>query len=176
MARILAHFEREDIATLVSLGRFSRPAESAFLVDVLERRLELILERYLTELSPLGDARLDGDVLALTDFALRRRVRPPQAFAFRARQAELGGSEPISVQANTDGSVRVLLRHHRTPSSVPLADASRYVVVTIDDRVARYPLRAHLYDFGPGRGFELVGLERSTAGYDERIALEKDRR
>ena len=33
-------------------------------------------------------------------------------------------------------------------------------VVTLADGAASHPLRAHLYDLGPQRGYRLVGLER----------------
>ncbi len=36
----------------------------------------------------------------------------------------------------------------------------RYVVVDLKNGDARGPLRAHLYDLGPARGFRLVGIER----------------
>ena len=38
--------------------------------------------------------------------------------------------------------------------------ASRYVVVDVANGQAPGPLRAHLYDLGPRRGFKLVGIER----------------
>ena len=41
-----------------------------------------------------------------------------------------------------------------------LDDAVRYVVVVLENGVASYPLAAHLYDLGPGRGYRVVGIER----------------
>jgi hypothetical protein len=38
--------------------------------------------------------------------------------------------------------------------------ASRYVVVTIANGAAKYPLRAHFYDLGARGGYRLVGIER----------------
>ncbi len=170
MARILAHFEHDDIRTLVSLGRFSSPEKSDFLSQVLERRLELILERYLLVLSPLADANMESDnVLALTDWARRRTVRPERAFSYRAVIQRASGASALSVQADGGGMVRLILPHGVFSPNVPANDATRYVVLTIDDGVARYPLQVHLYDLGAGRGFVLVGIERPTERFDELV-------
>ena len=45
----------------------------------------------------------------------------------------------------------------------PDADPSRYVIVTIGNRFAKYPLEVHLYDLGPSRGVRVVGVERTLA-------------
>jgi hypothetical protein len=167
MARILARFERDDIAALVSLGRFSRPAESAFLTDVLEHRLERILARYLTVLSPLADPTLDRDHLSFVDLARRRGVKAGTAFAYRARLVAGDRNLPLAAELVSGGGVRVTLPHRAFAAGLGDDAAERYLVVSIDDGVARYPLRAHLYDLGAERGFRLVGLERPTERFDD---------
>lgn len=168
MARILSRFGHDDIRALVSLGRFSRPEQSAFLTGVLEGRLQKILGRYLTVLSPLGDARLEGDdELVLTDLARRRAVKPEGAFRYRAFRATERDGRPLSVRAEPGGTLRIRLPHGAFAPAVRPDAAARYLIVTIDNGVARYPLRVHLYDQGRGRGFHLVGIERPDDGYDE---------
>jgi len=168
MARILARFTREDLGLLVSLGRFSRPEQSAFLAGVLEQRLQRILERYLTVLSPLTDPRIEeGGVLVLTDLARARAVKPPQGFAYRARLSTPDGEVRLSLRAEAGGTVRIPLPPHAVAAGVPLDDARRYRVVTVDDGAARYPLRVHLYELGAKRGFRLVGLERPSESFDD---------
>jgi hypothetical protein len=59
----------------------------------------------------------------------------------------------------------VTLPHRVFPRAVPAADPSRYLVVTLDNGAAAFPLRAHLYDLGVERGFRLVGLERPIESF-----------
>lgn len=167
MARILSRFERDDIRALVTLGRFSKPEQAAFLTGVLEGRLQKILERYLLRLSALSDAHLEGDTLVLTDLARRRSVRPASAFAYRAAVATPRGATTVRPGTGAAGSVRIALPHAGVASSVAANDAERYLVVTVDNGVSRYPLRAHLYDLGAGRGFRLVGVERPEQPFAE---------
>ena len=119
-------------------------------------RLEKILSRYLTRLSPLGDVHLEGgDNLCATDFALRRQVRDPASFRFEAAV----GQTPVPVRLR-DASVCLALPHVAADGGSPDGDPSRYIDVTVTDGVARGPLVAHLYDLGPARGFVLAGLDR----------------
>jgi hypothetical protein len=53
-----------------------RRLAAQFIGKVLEVRLERILERYLTRLSPLGDVHIEGGSnLCALDLARRREVR-----------------------------------------------------------------------------------------------------
>lgn len=156
MARILSRFDRDDVTALASLGRFAKPEHTQFIADILERRLERILERYLLRLSPLADARIEGnDVLCVTDLAHRRHVRPDDAFRYTATRA----AQSLNVTARGDADVCVTLAH-APASNAPENDPSRYTVVRITNGAARYPLLVHLYDLGAEHGFRLAGLER----------------
>jgi hypothetical protein len=161
MARILSRFDRADIDALVTLGDFSNGRHAAFLAEVLEQRLRRILERYLLRLSPLADGRVErGHELALTDLAARRGVRSSRPYVYRARIDDAAGGRSIPVRVGAHGEVRVKLPHRVFPRALPAADPARYVVVTLDNGAADFPLRAHLYDLGTEHGFRLVGLER----------------
>jgi hypothetical protein len=166
MARILSRFDRADIEALVALGDFSRREHADFLAEVLEQRLRRILERYLLRLSPLADGRLErGNELALTDLAARRGVRSRRRYAYRARVDDPAGGRDVPVRVDARGEVRVKLPHRVFPRGMPAADPSRYLVVTLDNGAAEFPLRAHLYDLGAERGFRLVGIERSDESF-----------
>jgi hypothetical protein len=167
MARILSRFDRDDIRALVTLGRFSDPAQAAFLSGVLEGRLARIAERYLLRLSPLADARVEGDLLVLTDLARRRSVRPAQSFEYRAALATPDGVRAVRPDVGAAGSVRIALPHGTFRAGLAANDAYRYRVVTIDNGASRFPLRAHLYDLGKGRGFRLVGIERPEQSFGD---------
>jgi hypothetical protein len=150
MARILARFTPDMVQALAAMGQFSDPADTAYLGTLLEGRLEKILERYLTRLSPLAEVRVSGNELCATDLAEWRHLRPAEAFAYAARVAE-GGS--LQVRREPGGRVCVTVPHGQP-----------YVRVVLRDGVARGALVAHLYDAGPAAGFTLAGLERLEGG------------
>jgi hypothetical protein len=159
MARILARFSPEMVSTLAAMGRFSDPGDTAYIATVLNGRLERILQRYLTRLSPLADVRVNGQAsLCSLDLARVRRVRGESAFRYSA----IAGGHALPVAAPSDGSVCVTLPRLGAASDPGVRDDSpqRYLVVTITNGVAPGPLVAHLYDLGPARGYKLVGLER----------------
>jgi len=157
MARILSRLSPDLVRALAAAGQFSDPSNATYLGEVLEGRLDKILDRYLTRLSPIADVRVDGGALCGTDLAARSGVRDPALFRFRAQTRD---GLPLPV-AMSDASSFCVAIPHRAPDGGPADDdASRYVGVAIEDGVARGPLLAYLYDLGPSRGFRLVGLER----------------
>ena len=161
MARILSKFERADIDRLVSLGEFSNPDHAAFLAEVLERRLQRILERYLSRLSPLAEPRVEGPRgLCLLDLARRRNVAPGFEFKYDARLLAGRKRTPLRAERRPGGDVCFRLPQHAPDGGSPDDDPSRYAVVLIANHFAKYPLAVHLYDLGPSRGLRIVGLER----------------
>jgi hypothetical protein len=161
MARILSRFDRADVEALVSLGKFSRPEYSLFLSEVLEQRLRRIVDRYLTRLSPIADLRVEGENrLCAVDLLRRRSAKPEGAFRYRARAHRTGGTAELRVERFDAGRVCTTLPRVQAAPGAPPSDASRYVVVVLENGAASYPLFAHLYDLGPKRGYRLVGIER----------------
>jgi hypothetical protein len=158
MARILSRFTPQMVRTLAELAKLSEPANTDYLESVLEGRLEKILERYLTRLSPIADVRLESaDRMCAVDLAERRGLRDPSAFRYTAR---LVGGAWLPVERRPGAEICVTLPHVAPALGPPDAAPERYVRVRIGDGVARGPLVVHLYDLGPGRGFFLAGLER----------------
>ena len=155
MARILAHFTPEMVRKLAELGRFSDPRKTEYLAKVLEARLQAILSRYLTRLSPLGHLHLDGDTLCATDLAEMRHVRPADAFRYSAKM----GDRALIVARKGGGEICIALPHVAPDGGLADDAAERYLAVTVDDGVAK-PLVAYLYDLGAQRGHRLVGVER----------------
>jgi hypothetical protein len=146
MARILAHFTPAMVRALARAGDFSDPSNTEYLATVLEERLERILQRYLTRLSPIGDVHVEGEGRVCgVDFAEMRRVQQPARFHYSAR---LGGAA-LAVTHGDGGRVCV---------DVPRSGDGRYVRVEIEDGVARGALVAYLYD--TARGLKLAGIER----------------
>lgn len=145
MARILARFTPDLVQTLARMGRFTDSSNTRYLTSVLEGRLDRILDRYLTRVSPIASLRVEGAELCGVDLADWRGVR--EAFRFHyAAQTSRGAR--LAVTRGAAGSFCVAL-----PRGEP------YLRVVVDDGVAQGKLVAHLYDLGP-RGFKLVGIER----------------
>ena len=145
MARILAHFTPEMVHTLAVMGDFSDPAQTAYIEHVMEGRLEKVLERWLTRLSPIGDVRIEGDKLCGVDMAELRGLRAPSSFRYSAHTK----TTSFAVTREPHGRVCAALRH----------GPEQYMRVDIEDGVAKGKLVAHVYDLGE-HGFKLAGLER----------------
>jgi hypothetical protein len=149
MARILARFTPETIRAVAEPGRFTDPRNTAYLAGVLEARLERILERYLLGLSPLTEVHMEGSArLCAADLAEKRRLRDPARFHYAAHVVG-GRGRALAVSRRANAEVCVDLVH----------DREKYVVVAVEDGVARGKLLVHLYDLGVD-GFKLAGLER----------------
>lgn len=160
MARILSRFDTDEIHDIVALGKFSKPGATEHITYMLEMRLRLILERYLTRLSPLADLRSTPNAICATDLARRRNVGAPSRYVYTAEARGAGGARRLTVSTGAEGEVCVDLPHV-APDGGPPDDASaRYVVVRVTNGLAEGPLDAHVVDLGPKRGFKVVGLER----------------
>jgi hypothetical protein len=158
MARILARFTPEMVGALAKMGQFSDPTHTDYLTSVLQGRLEKILDRYLTRLSPIADVRVEGsDRLCAVDLASKRRVAGVERLHYSARLSRGDG-----LTVSTDDGIRICIAlPHVAPGQGPPDDApERYVGVTVEDGIAEGPLLAYLYDLGPTRGYRLAGLER----------------
>jgi hypothetical protein len=161
MARILARFTPEMIRALAEAASFTDPRSTDYLAQVLEGRLARILDRYLTRLSPIADVHVEGgNLLCGVDLAEWRHVSAATRFRYAAR---LGTSLPLPVQQGEQGRICVAIPHVSPDRGAPDDAPSRYVRVTLLDGVAESPLRAHLYDLGPTRGYRLAGIERPAS-------------
>jgi hypothetical protein len=158
MARILAGFTPAMVRALAEMAQLEDPANTDYLESVLAGRLQKILERYLTRVSPITHVHVEGTgTVCGVDLAEQRALRPHAAFAYTARFVHGGW---LQVERRAGAEVCVALPHV-APDGGPADDApSRYVRVRIQDGVAKGPLVAHFYDLGPARGYRLVGLER----------------
>jgi len=155
MARILARFTPEMVETLSRMGKFSDPRKTVYLANVLQGRLDRILARYLTRLSPLADVHVAGtDRLCAEDLAETRQLRLATEFRYDVRFSSGAPEQQLPVTRPPEGGICVTLPH------VAADGAERPVRVTIADGVASGALVAQLYDLGPARGYRLAGLER----------------
>jgi hypothetical protein len=159
MARILAGFTPPMIRTLAEMAQFEDPSNTDYLESVLSGRLQKILQRYLTRVSPITHVHVEGtSVVCGVDLAEQRGLRDAGSFRYAAR---LVGGGWLPVERRVGAQVCVTLPHVATDGGSMADDApGRYVRVRIQDGVARGPLVAHFYDLGPTRGYRLVGLER----------------
>ena len=164
MARILARFTDPMVDELVKVGDYSDPIDVAYLTKTLKQRRDIILKRYLSRLSPIGQVHMvENERLCGVDEARYAHVAPDNAFHYAARLYAPPSYDPrwsLRTMPSGDGEICVELAHLPIADGVPDGDPSRYVIVDVADTFAKGPLRAHLYDLGKQRGFRLVGLER----------------
>ncbi len=69
-ARQLATFTDEDIATIVSTGRYNEPATEAWIVKCLVERRNTIIETYFEQVLPLDRFEIVGDELKFVDLGV----------------------------------------------------------------------------------------------------------
>jgi hypothetical protein len=162
--RIISRFTLEDIERIVAKGDYTQAKHTNFLVAQLLLRQEAILKRYFAKLSPVADLQVKGTQLCGTDLAKKTGTFDPDEFHYRARMysgESLDDARPLATPAVTDnGTVCASLVHVAADGGVPDDSPARYVVVDVQNGKAKGPLRAHLYDLGPTKGFRLVGIER----------------
>lgn len=164
MARILARFDEPMIAAAVAEGKYE-PADERYLTETLAVRRTIILQRYLTRLSPIADVAANQAGVCGFDLARQTRVVPNEALSFRARAYRGAQHTPLPARdlhliSKATPRVCLELPHASFGPDVPNDDARRYVIVDLENGYAKGPLRAHLYDLGPELGFRLVGVER----------------
>lgn len=166
MARILAHFDDAMVTAAVRVGAYN-PANTRYLAETLIQRRNAILRRYLTRLSPLTKLEIRGGLLCGVDLARKSQIVPRESISYRARYyggEDLSSLGALRVRADGTGDVCVELRHGAHDPSQPDDHGSRYRIVDIFNGYAAGPLRAHLYDLGPTRGYALAALERPDHG------------
>jgi len=159
--RIIAHFTPEHVRAAVEVGNFTNPAHTDFLTRVLLIRQRVLLARYFSKLSPLGDARLEGRRFCATDLARSTNTFPVNSFHYSATLTR-GKADPVDIGVNVaaQGDTCVPLPPASLDATLSDNAPERYVVLRIKNGVAPGPLVAHFYDLGAERGLRLVGLER----------------
>ncbi len=152
MARILSHVTPPMVQKLAEIGRLAHPEDTAYLAATLQGRLDKILQRYLTRLSPVADVRVKGREVCATDLAEMRGLRPAGSFQYTARV----GPQWLAVTRKPGGGVCAVVPPGAGSDTGP-------VQVVLRDGVARGALVVHLVE-ASGGGLRLVGLERPDEG------------
>lgn len=160
-ARIIARFTPEAVAAAVGVGDFTRTDASRYLTKVLLERRQILLRRYFAKLSPLADVRVVQGAVCGVDLARQADVYPSARFQYRA-SASRGGRPAVEVSASAGpgGTVCLALSSSNPAASLSDTAAERYVLVRVTNGASTGPLLLHLYDLGPSRGLQLVGIER----------------
>ena len=123
-------------------------------------RQQIILKRYLTRLSPIGELHRepDGQICGV-DYARLRGVYAEAAFHYAAVQTAGNKRWAVPVTAKPDGVVCLAPSSFAAPG-LPDDAAGRLAVFRLDNGTAAGPLEIHAYDLGLARGMRLVGLIR----------------
>ena len=163
MARILARFTTAHIEAAVEAGAFTEPKHTAYLVRTMVARKNKILARYFSKLSPVTDLAVEGRQLCGVDLARKTDTYALSRFRYSAvvhTGTDLDVTRAAVVTPGSEGRVCVALPRVGGDGGERDASPSRYLVVKLHNGQAEEPLRAHLYDRGPTRGYRLVGIER----------------
>jgi hypothetical protein len=158
MARILSHYSDAHVRAIVDMADIQPKYRDRLLV-LLKGRLQKILRRYLTRLSPLTwpTVRREKRELCLEDLGLASGIASGSTRRYTAR-AWLGDDlEPATPKTRLDAG-----RYACTElPSVPGASKSdpQYLIVDIMASGTQGPARVHLYHLG-GNEYRVVGLQR----------------
>lgn len=164
MARILARFTPDLVAAAVDVGQFTERRHRDYLLRTMLERQRMILVRYLAKLSPLASLETKGSKLCAVDLARQTEIAPASSFRYsasvRAGDDDFERETPADLQLGDAGRLCVQLPSIEVGAGERDDSLARYRVVEIANGHSERPLRAHLYDLGPARGFRLVGIER----------------
>ncbi|MDB4943677.1 MAG: hypothetical protein JWP97_3211 [Labilithrix sp.] len=164
-ARIIARFGPEHVMAALKAGDLTKPEDTRFLFEILMQRQHIILARYFAKVSPLSDARLEGDNLCATDLARATNTYPGGSFRYlsqvlRGTTDTDKAEHPAVMTQGQAGRVCIPVPSRQPDGGASDDDKSRYVTVQVSNGASKGPLVAHLYDLGPKRGLQLVALER----------------
>jgi hypothetical protein len=163
-ARIIARFTRDHVDAALSVADFTNPKHHAFVLHHLLVRQRKIFERYFSKLSPIADLEVrGGSELCGVDLARKTKTFTPERYAYSASMwtgEDLAEGAKPAVRSDESGAVCVTLPHFAADGGEPDDSYARYAIVDVANGATPGPLRAHLYDLGPAKGYELVGIER----------------
>jgi hypothetical protein len=163
MARLIARFEEPELRAAVATGELSYPPWREHLVRLLLERRRRLLARYLTRLSPFADVTVEGERLCATDLARKTGITAAARYTARRYSGlHFERVEPLSMVSREGFRACALMPQHLAPDgTLPDSHPARYLVVDLVGAArGSAPLRVHLYDLGPRRGYRLAGLER----------------
>ncbi len=164
--RILARLTPAHIEAAIAVGDYSNQEDVAFLTEQVVQRHRVILERYLSELSPITDLEVDGPNLCGLDLARSVEIARSGSIRYSANAywgETFGQTRALEVEAQPNGKLCVPLPSVAQNQDAPPDAASRYLIVDLHNGISEGPTRAHFYDLGPQRGHVLVGIERPSS-------------
>ena len=159
MARIIARFTRAELRAIAGAAQFTDPGDADYITEVLLERQRVILDRYLTRLSPLTDVRraADGRICAV-DLARARGLFGADRFHYRIVEDTATGRIQLPAVQGPDGALCFTPRP-LAGDGLAAAAPGRRVVFRIHNGTAAGPLEIHAYDQGAG-GMQIIGLRR----------------
>jgi hypothetical protein len=146
MARIVARFDDEAISAVVREARLTSPLARSELARILRGRRDKILQRYLTRLSSLTDARLENRTLCVHDRAVDAGLPAAPRFSARIWFSPTSYGD-LTVERRSDGELCTVLPSLRGQRIVDLSTG----------RSGQGPLRVHVQESSDPR---IVGLRR----------------
>lgn len=111
-AKIVMSFTDQDIAAMVSRGRYPNPEAAAELTRLLVERRDLIGRYWFARINPLDRFSVEGGVLGFSDLAVEGGLERAEGTAYRFQLLD-GGGRPV-------GAVQILEGGDLEPVGVDL--------------------------------------------------------
>ena len=159
-ARRVAAFTDDMIRSAVGAARYSDPAASALLADVLIARRDKIAAAYLPAVNPLVDFTLAGGRLAFRNAAVDARVAMPPTGGYTARWSELdnatGDTKPLGETTSTSSELAA-------PASLAASSAAyiQVLVSAVEPGRKEWAVPVDVCFRRTAEGWRLVGLVRT---------------
>ncbi|MBK8254419.1 MAG: hypothetical protein IPK82_17335 [Polyangiaceae bacterium] len=165
MARIVAELSHQHLEAVSHLGKFTNERYRTALVSIVKQRRTKILERYLTQLSPLMRPTVEQGKLCVVDAAVRGGIRKA-AERLYSSTAYVGNSLDVGHESQKHTVDKVGGVCFNLPNALD-STGSAPVYIVIDLIVYTTgadhpgPARVHLYQTDMDK-YQIVGLERPS--------------
>jgi len=159
-AKIVMAFTDEDIRAIVKTGRITDPWAEEYLVQVILKRRDRVVQHWLAQISALDRFEIQGDRLKFVDLAVERGVLARPA-AYTATWYRYDNERDRKTVLDSP----ILDARSPLPIPAPALGGSQGSYYSVQIRRARekdgkIPKAAHVYFRKAGARLQIVGIER----------------
>jgi len=152
-AGIVMRFSDEAVRAIVHTGEYSNPAAEAHLADTIIRRRDKVLAYHLSQINPLSDFRLEGDLPKLLFRNLGREAGLATETTYEYAWFSFDNDTERLTALGSPGTTR-------EPVLDLPAQTSEFLMVRLRTRAPGEPRWGTAVDVYLRRGREVVGIDR----------------